>query len=116
VHYEEIIARVKPGNDRKQFERICIFMISHSNSMIPSRFSIAGFQELPQIPVSILSSPASLDCGDLVRMRDPSEDIFTAALDAVTPESFDRARGGDSPHQWNKYWSTTEWVAEVYGP
>jgi len=27
-----IIARVKPGDDRKQFERICISMISHPNS------------------------------------------------------------------------------------
>jgi len=74
-------------------------VISHPDSTIPSSFSIAGFQEPPQIPVPILSSPASLDCGALVRVRDPGEDIFTAALDAVTPESFDRARGGDSPHQ-----------------
>jgi len=48
-------------------------------------------------------------------MRDPGEDIFTAALDAVTLEIFDRARGGvDSPHQWDKYWRTTEWAAKIY--
>lgn len=112
---EEIIARVKPGNAIKQFERICISMISHPNSTMPSYFSIAGCQELPQVPVSILSSPTSLDSGDLDRMRDPGKDIFTAAQNAVTPEIFDRARGGvDSPRQWDKCWCTTEWVSEIY--
>jgi hypothetical protein len=63
---------------------------------MPSCISIAGFEEVSQIPVSTFSSPASLDYGGLVRMRDPGEDIFTA-----TPEIFDRARGGvDSLHQW----------------
>ena len=48
-------------------------------------------------------------------MPDPGKDIFTVALDALTPESFDRARGGvDSPHQWDKYWRTTEWAAKIY--
>ena len=31
AHYEEIIARVKFGDDRKQFERICISMLTHPN-------------------------------------------------------------------------------------
>jgi biotin synthase len=84
---------------------------------MPSSFSIAGFEEVPQIPVSILSSLASLDYGDLVRMCDPGEDIFTAALDAVTPEIFDRARSGvGTPYLWDQHWCALDWAVDFYGP
>jgi len=45
-------------------------------------------------------------------------DIFTVALDAVTPAIFDRTRGKgvDSPHKWEKYWEAIEWAAEIFGP
>ena len=40
------------------------------------------------------------------------------ALDAVTPEIFERTRGKtvDSPHRWEKYWQVLDWAAEVFGP
>ena len=39
-------------------------------------------------------------------LRDLGADIFTVALDAATPELFDRTRGKGvaSPHSWKKYW------------
>ena len=118
VHYEEIIARVKNGDDRNQFKRMCISMISHPDSNDDTFVLLERWvREVPQIPVSILFNPTTLDYDDLVRMRDLGADIFTVALDAVTPEIFDRARGGvDSPRQWDKCWCTTESVAEVYEP
>jgi biotin synthase len=75
-------------------------------------------REVPQIPVSILSNPTTLDYDDMVRMRGLGADIFTVALDAVTPAIFDRTRGKgvDSPHKWDKYRRTLEWAAEIYGP
>ncbi|MGE5027827.1 MAG: radical SAM protein, partial [Betaproteobacteria bacterium] len=40
------------------------------------------------------------------------------ALDAVTPEIFERTRGKavGSPHRWEKYWQAIEWAAEIFGP
>ncbi|MGE5241158.1 MAG: radical SAM protein, partial [Bacteroidota bacterium] len=63
-------------------------------------------------------NPTTLDYHDLVRLRDLGAEIFTVALDAVTPEIFDRTRGRgvDSPHKWDKYWRTLEWAAEIFGP
>ena len=119
VHYDEIIARVKNGHDRKQFERMCISMISHPDSNDDTSVLLErGVRGVPHIPVSILSNPTTLDYDDLVRMRDLGADIFTVALDAVTPEIFDRTRGRDvdSPHKGEKYWRTLEWAAEIYGP
>ena len=51
-------------------------------------------------------------------MRGLGADIFTVALDAVTPAIFDRTRGRgvDSPHRYDKYWQAIEWAAEIYGP
>ncbi len=91
--YDEIIACVKNGDDRKQFERMCISMISHPDSNDDTLYVLLErwVRGVPHIPVSILSNPATLDYDDLVRMRDLGADIFTVALDAVMPEIFDRA-------------------------
>ena len=52
-----------------------------------------------------------------MRMKRIGADIFTVALDAVTPAIFDRTRGRgvDSPHRYDKYWQAIEWAAEIYG-
>lgn len=92
-------------------------MISHPDSNDDSFVLLERWvREVPHIPVSILSNPTTLDYDDLVRMCDLGANTFTAALGAVTPEIFDRARGVDSPHKWGKYWHTLEWAAEIYGP
>jgi biotin synthase len=71
MHYEEIIARAKNGDDRKQFERMCLSMISHHDSN-DATFALLErwVREVPLILVSILSNPTTLDYDDLVRMRD----------------------------------------------
>lgn len=113
MRYEEVIARIKNGEDKSQFERICISMISHPHSNADTFVLLERWtKEMPRVPVSIRSNPTTLDYDDLVRMRDLGADIFTVALDAVTPAIFDRTRGKgvDSPHKWDKYWRTLEWA------
>ncbi len=117
--YDEVIARVKAGGDKGRFQRMCISMITHPESDADTRILLKKWvQELPHIPVSILSNPTSMEKADLVRLKELGADIFTVALDAVTPEIFERTRGKtvDSPHRWEKYWQVIEWAAEVFGP
>lgn len=119
ARYDEVIERVKKGGDRGQFQRMCISMITHPNSNDDTYLLLDKWvRELPDIPVSILSNPTTLEKDDLVRMKKMGADIFTVALDAVTPAIFDRTRGRgvDSPHKFEKYWQAIEWAAEVYGP
>ncbi|MHB8455785.1 MAG: radical SAM protein [Acidiferrobacterales bacterium] len=119
VSYDEVIERVKSNTDKGQFERMCISMITHPNSDADTRVLLERWaREVPHIPVSILSNPTTMDKNDLIVLRDLGADIFTVALDAVTPEIFDRTRGKgvDSPHKWDKYWQAIEWAAEVFGP
>lgn len=119
ARYDEVIARVRAGGDRGQFQRMCISMITHPQSNDDTLVLLEKWRrEVPAVPVSILSNPTTLERADLVRMRDMGADIFTVALDAVTPEIFARTRGKgvDSPHKYGKYWQVIEWAAEIYGP
>jgi biotin synthase len=119
ARYEEVIERVKAGADCGQFQRMCISMITHPNSNADTFVLLEKWvRAVPQVPVSILSNPTTLVKNDLIRMRDMGADIFTVALDAVTPEIFERTRGKgvDSPHKYEHYWRAIEWAAEVFGP
>lgn len=118
ARYNEVIERVKAGTDKGQFQRMCISMITHPNSNDDTFVLLERWtREVPQVPVSILSNPTTLEKDDLVRMRELGADIFTVALDAVTPEIFERTRGKgvDSPHKYEQYWRAIEWAADVYG-
>ncbi len=119
ARYEEVIDRVRGGGDRGRFERMCISMITHPESDAATRVLLEKWvREVPGVPVSILSNPTTMTKHDLVELKDRGADIFTVALDAATPEIFDRTRGKGvaSPHTWQRYWQAIEWSAQVYGP
>lgn len=116
--YDEVIRRVKAGEDKGQFQRMCISMITHPSSDADSLELLDRWtRELPHIPVSILSNPTTMEKQDLAAFKGLGADIFTVALDAVTPEIFARTRGKavDSPHRWEKYWQVIEWASEIFG-
>lgn len=119
ARYDEVIERVKAGSDKGQFQRMCISMITHPDSDHDTFVLLEHWmREVPHIPVSILSNPTSMKREDLVRLHEMGADIFTVALDAVTPEIFERTRGKtvESPHRFDKYWQAIEWAAEIFGP
>ena len=119
ARYDEVIERMQSKSDQGQFQRMCISMITHPNSDHDTMVLLKRWaKEVPHVPVSILSNPTTMKKEDLIALRDAGADIFTVALDAVTPTIFDRTRGKgvDSPHKWDKYWQAIEWAAEVFGP
>lgn len=119
ARYDEVIERVKAGSDKGQFQRMCISMITHPDSDHDTFVLLEKWvREVPHVPVSILSNPTSMQREDLIRLRDMGADIFTVALDAVTPAIFERTRGKtvESPHRFDKYWQAIEWAAEIFGP
>jgi biotin synthase len=119
VRYEEVLERIVRGADRGRFERMCISMITHPSSDADTRTLLEQWtRAIKHIPVSILSNPTSMTREDLIELKRLGAEIFTVALDAVTPEIFERTRGKtvESPHRFEKYWQTIEWAAEIYGP
>ena len=118
VNYDELIQRVKRGDDQGQFQRMCISMITHPNSDEDTFTLLEKWTtQLAHIPVSILSNPTTLEYEDLLRMKRLGADIFTVALDAATPRLFERTRGRtvNSPHRWDKYWQVMEWARDIFG-
>ncbi|MDA8383861.1 MAG: radical SAM protein, partial [Betaproteobacteria bacterium] len=119
ARFEEVIARVQAGADQGRFQRMCISMITHPASDADTRVLLARWvAALPGIPVSILSNPTTMAREDLLELKALGADIFTVALDAVTPTIFERTRGKtvDSPHRYEKYWEAIGWAAEIFGP
>ncbi|HWA39482.1 MAG TPA: radical SAM protein [Burkholderiales bacterium] len=102
------------------FHRMCISMITHPRSDEDTRTVLKKWTDriAPEaIPVSILSNPTTMAREDVKALKDLGADIFTVALDAATPEIFERTRGKgvQSPHSWKKYWEILEDARDIFG-
>ena len=121
VPLEKTIDIVAKDGGKSAFHRMCISMITHPRSDEDTRTVLKAWTDRidpKAIPVSILSNPTTMTREDVVRLKDLGADIFTVALDAATPEIFDRTRGKgvQSPHSWKKYWEILMDAREVFGP
>ena len=113
----DIVAR---DGAKSPFQRMCISMITHPRSDADTVTVLEKWTariDPAAIPVSILSNPTTMTREDVKRLRDLGADIFTVALDAATPEIFDRTRGKgvQSPHSWRKYWEILMDARDVFG-
>lgn len=114
----DIVARDVAGSP---FHRMCISMITHPNSDEDTVTVLKKWTDRidpDAIPISILSNPTTMTRNDVQVLRDMGSDIFTVALDAATPELFDRTRGKgvQSPHSWKKYWEIMLEARDIFGP
>jgi biotin synthase len=103
------------------FHRMCISMITHPRSDADTVTVLKKWTDRidpKTLPVSILSNPTTMSRADVQRLHELGADIFTVALDAATPEIFDRTRGKgvQSPHSWKKYWEILMDAREIFGP
>jgi biotin synthase len=121
VPMADIVDIVAKDPENSPFHRMCISMITHPRS---EQDTFAVLEEWTDridpdaIPVSILSNPTTMTREDVQRTKDLGADIFTVALDAATPELFDRTRGKgvQSPHKWKKYWDIMLEAKDIFGP
>jgi biotin synthase len=121
VPMAEIIDIVAKDPEASPFHRMCISMITHPRSEADTFTVLKQWTDRidpDAIPVSILSNPTTMTRADVQKTRDLGADIFTVALDAATPEVFDRTRGKgvQSPHKWSKYWEILLEARDIFGP
>ncbi|MGB5334665.1 MAG: radical SAM protein [Woeseiaceae bacterium] len=121
VPMAEIVDIVAKDPEGSPFHRMCISMITHPRSEDDTFAVLEQWTERidpDAIPVSILSNPTTMTRDDVQRCKDLGADIFTVALDAATPELFDRTRGKgvQSPHKWSKYWEIMLEARDIFGP
>ncbi len=121
VPLETIVEKVASDGVDTPFHRMCISMITHPRS---DQDTVAVLKKWTDridpdtLPVSILSNPTTMKRADVQILRDMGADIFTVAIDAATPELFDRTRGKgvQSPHKWSKYWEILMDAKDIFGP
>ncbi|EEW25323.1 radical SAM protein [Rhodobacter ferrooxidans] len=121
VPMDEVVDRIAADLPGTPFHRMCISMITHPNSDADTFTVLKKWTDRidpDALPISILSNPTTMTRADVTRLRDMGSDIFTVALDAATPEIFDRTRGKgvQSPHTWAKYWEILMDARDVFGP
>ena len=117
----KIIDIVARDGAASPFHRMCISMITHPRSDADTVSVLKAWTariDPETIPVSILSNPTTMQREDVKRLKDLGADIFTVALDAATPEIFERTRGKgvQSPHSWAKYWEILMDARDIFGP
>ncbi len=120
VPLERTIDIVAKSGAQTPFHRMCISMITHPRSDQDTVTVLKKWTariDPKTLPVSILSNPTTMTRADVKRLHELGADIFTVALDAATPEIFERTRGKgvQSPHSWDKYWRILMDAREIFG-
>ncbi|HMK33935.1 MAG TPA: radical SAM protein [Desulfomonilaceae bacterium] len=97
--------------------RVCISMITHPRCKQDVLDICRAVATQTDKSVSLLISPTLLKRRDLEVMKDAGADRVGVAIDAATPELFERLRGRSvrGPHQWEHYWNIYEESIEVFG-
>jgi biotin synthase len=121
VPLERAIDIVARDGRNTPFHRMCISMITHPRSDADTVTVLGNWTaRIPPdvVPVSILSNPTTMTRDDVLGLHSLGADIFTVALDAATPEIFDRTRGKgvQSPHSWDHYWKILQAARDIFGP
>ncbi|MGQ9583526.1 MAG: radical SAM protein [Thermoplasmatota archaeon] len=116
VRTEEVIERTLRYG--RHLDRVCISMITHPRALADLIAVARTFRERTGLGISALIAPT------MIRGRGPLEDMKRAgvdrigvAVDAATPELFDRLRGRGvrGPHRWERYWWVLEDSVAVFG-
>jgi biotin synthase len=112
---EEIIERTK---GKEQIHRVCLSMITHPKALDDTLYVIKRLRTGTDLPISVLVAPTVIRRDDaLAAMKNAGADRIGIAIDAATPELFDRLRGKGvgGPHQWNHYWDVVRMAVKVFG-
>jgi biotin synthase len=112
---EEIVEKASGKN---QIHRVCISMITHPRALEDTLYVIRRFKEKTDLYISVLISPTLIRREDSLKaMKGAGADRIGIAIDAATPELFDRLRGKGvgGPHRWNHYWEVVQKAVNVFG-
>ena len=97
--------------------RTCISMITHRRANRDTLEMTRRLAGETRQPVSILMGPSTTDKAFLEALKEDGAEKIGIAIDAATPELFDkhRGRGVRGPHRWETYWQRFAEAVEVFG-
>jgi biotin synthase len=111
----EILRRVAEREDR--VKRVCISMITNKRCIGDTIEILGEFRKATQVKLSVLASPTIIGTNDMKAMKDAGADKIGIAVDAATPQIFDRLRGRSvsGPHSWELYWQRIGEAIPIFG-
>ena len=115
---EDIIKSMEEMEERKNgTKRICISMVTRKRAPQDTTEIIKRIREKLDTPISVLMAPTVSSDSDLLNWKEGGADKIGVAIDAATPELFDkyRGKGVKGPHQWETYWNTYQKSLEIFG-
>jgi len=97
-------------------ERVCVSMVTNRRAPEDCLTVVRRLRERID-SISCLIAPTIVDRGWLEDLKVAGADKVGIAVDAATPELFDklRGRGIGGPHRWERYWRTVEDAVDVFG-
>ncbi|BCS95762.1 radical SAM protein [Desulfoluna limicola] len=101
------------------FRRACVSMVTHPRALDDTCTVIRKVKHHSDLPVSGLVSPSVMGGRQgFQRVFDAGADRVGIAIDAATPELFDRHRGKTvgGPHRWETYMKSFDHAVDVFGP
>lgn len=112
---EEIVERINERKDK--IKRICISMVTVTRAKKDVAEITRFIRQKVDIPISLLISPTILNKDALVVFKDSGAERIGIAIDAATPELFDkfRGRGVNGLHRWDRYWKCVEDGINIFG-
>lgn len=114
---DDVIARLNRNGHK--LRRVCVGMITHRRAFDDMNAIIRRFHAESDRPISALIAPTLIgDLSRLAEIREAGADMIGVAIDAATPELFERYRGRGvrGPHRWEHYWATVEEAVRIMGP
>ena len=100
---DEVIERMQPC--APEIERVCISMVTRRRAVHDVKAVSRRLREISDLPVSLLVAPTMVPEEEYAAFRDAGADRIGIAIDAATPELFERFRGRGigGPHEWERY-------------
>lgn len=114
-HTEEVIEAIRSAPS--YVHRACISMVTHPKCREDVINLCGQISERTSLSISLLISPSVLHKEDLRLMKAAGAERIGVAIDAATPELFERLRGKSvhGPHSWNRYWNCYADSLRVFG-
>ena len=114
----EVIVATKKAAEKDPFiQRVCISAITSPRSPKDLVKMVKEVKEGTGLKVSTLITPTVFKRKDFEAIKAAGAENITVAVDAATPELFDKLRGkrAGGPHKWDRYLKGIKEAVEVLG-
>ncbi len=116
IKTDEVIERANKHG--KGLDRVCISMITHPKALEDLNAVSKRFRDETKLSISALIGPTLIKGRKpLLEMKEAGVERVGIAVDAATPELFEKFRGKGvrGPHEWDRYWKVLEDAVDVFG-